>query len=74
METIGLTAPGFGIKLPPETGDEDGMLVDDDPIAFSHRFNHSATEGEDVMEGIVHSTSNGDLHGIVERQPMVTAN
>lgn len=36
-DSIPIIAPGSGIKLPPETED-DSLLVDDDLVAFSHKF------------------------------------
>ncbi|KAG0635172.1 hypothetical protein HOY80DRAFT_893611, partial [Tuber brumale] len=59
-DNIPVISPGSGIKLPPETEDTDGLLVDDDLVAFSHRFNETAIShhtgacvgGDDVMGGI----------------------
>lgn len=56
-DSIPVIAPGSGIKLPPETEDVDGLLVDDDLVAFSHRFHETGIRG-----GVV----NGDVGGGME--------
>ncbi|PWW76922.1 hypothetical protein C7212DRAFT_357535 [Tuber magnatum] len=68
-DNIPIIPPGSGIKLPPETEDTDGLLVDDDLVAFSHRFNETAishrigvsVDDDDVMGGI----GDGDDGGIL---------
>lgn len=44
QDPMGFIAPGSGIKLLPETEEDVAMLVDDDSIAFSHRFTERPTE------------------------------
>jgi len=68
-DNIPVISPGSGIKLPPETEDTDGLLVDDDLVAFSHRFNETAishragtgVDDDDVMGGIDDSHDGGIL-------------
>jgi len=70
-DNIPVISPGSGIKLPPETEDTDGLLVDDDLVAFSHRFNETAIshrartgvddDDDDVMGGIDDSHHGGIL-------------
>lgn len=51
----GIISAGSGIKLPLETEDDE-MLLDDDRIAFSHRYNSSGLMNSDVTQhGIVPS-------------------
>lgn len=50
-DSIPVIAPGSGIKLPPETEDVDGFLVDDDLVAFSHRFHETGIGGNGGMNG-----------------------
>lgn len=69
-DNIPVISPGSGIKLPPETEDTDGLLVDDDLVAFSHRFNETAIshrtrtgvdDDDDVMGGIDDGNGGGIL-------------
>lgn len=49
-----MIAPGSGIKLPPESEDLEGLLVDDDLVAFSHRFHETGITG-----GVVNGAGGG---------------
>lgn len=62
-DSIPVIAPGSGIKLPPETEDVDGLLVDDDLVAFSHRFHETGIGGGGggVVNGAGEDDAEGDL-------------
>ncbi|CUS07189.1 unnamed protein product [Tuber aestivum] len=68
-DNIPIISPGSGIKLPPETEDTDGLLVDDDLVAFSHRFNETAishrtgasVDDDDLMGGMGDDDDGGIL-------------
>lgn len=62
-DSIPVIAPGSGIKLPPETEDVDGLLVDDDLVAFSHRFHETGIGGDGGGGGVVNGAGEDDAEG-----------